>query len=290
MTRIFISYRRDDSAGYAGRLADALEQRFGAGNVFRDVDDIAPGEDFVQRLHAALAECDLMIPVIGPLWLSSADAQGKHRLDDPEDYVRLEIGTALQRGLRVIPVLVDGAGMPRADDLPKAISALPRRQALMLTDGTWDRDVERLCQALGGGSNSAPNADVEAGRPRRIRRSLVLATFGVVALTAVGAGAWLALRPPDLSGRWQSPDGSQWLVRQSGREVQIEEVHYESREVWRKGSGRITDDRLEVELRYVFQPDTKLEGALQLARDKRSLSGALLETPGGRRVGIDLRR
>jgi hypothetical protein len=231
-----------------------------------------------------------MIPVIGPLWLSGTDAQGQRRLDDPEDFVRLEIATALQRGLRVMPVLVDGAGMPRADELPAALAALPRRQALMLMDGTWDRDVDRLCQAARGDSGSVQSAGVDAGGPVRVSRRLALAALGVLAVVALGAGAWLAMRPPDLSGRWQLPDGSQWLVHQSGRDVQIEEIHYESREVWRKGSGRIAGDRLEIELRYVFQPDTKLAGILQWTRDQRSLSGALLETPGGRRVGIDLRR
>lgn len=290
MTRIFISYRREDSAGYAGRLADALERRFGAGNVFRDVDDIAPGEDFVHSLHAALAECDVLIPVIGPHWLSAVDRDQRRRIDDPHDYVRQEIVTALQGELRIIPALVDGAVMPRTDQLPEPLAALTRRQALMLADTNWNHDIARLCQAVGGQPDKPPSSGSGAASHARAARRLALAAAGVAAIGALGVATWLFVRPPDLSGQWRLADGSQWLVRQSGHAIQIEEVHYESREVWRKGTGRVAGDKLEVELSYVFQPDIKLVGALQRSRDGRSLSGVLIETPGGRRQGFDLQR
>jgi hypothetical protein len=285
MTRIFISYRREDSAGYAGRLADALEQRYGAGSVFRDVDDIAPGEDFVQRLRKALDECHAMLPVIGRRWLSARGPNGAPRLADPDDFVRIEIATALERGLRLIPVLVDGAALPRADELPEALAALPRRQALVLTDSAWGQDLERLCAALDA---AVPREQLSGARKRRPSRRTALLVLSTLALAA--AGVWVVSRPADLAGRWQLADGSHWIVQQSGRELRIEDVHYESRQVWRQGSGRIAGDRVEVELRYVFHPEASLAGTLQLSRDTRSLSGTLRDAPSGRQVSIDLTR
>jgi hypothetical protein len=284
--RIFISYRREDSAGYAGRLADALEARFGAGRVFRDVDDITPGEDFVQRLETALADCAVLLAVIGRKWTTAADSRGQRRLDDPQDYVRLEIATALQRSLRVVPVLVDGAAMPSSADLPDSLAALSRRQGSTLADGSWDDDVARLSRAME--KEVQPEA-ATGGRAASSRRA-ALALAGGLALAALTAGGWLLLRPPDVSGPWRLTDGSQWLVQQSGRDVQIDEVHVDTREVWRKGTGRLRGDLLEVKLHYVFHPQTHLQGELRLAPGGRSMSGTLVETPGGRRRSIALQR
>jgi hypothetical protein len=284
--RIFISYRREDSAGYAGRLADALESRFGAGRVFRDVDDINPGEDFVQRLETALADCAVLLAVIGRKWTTATDSRGQRRLDDPQDYVRLEIATALQRGLRVVPVLVDGVAMPSAPDLPDSLAALSRRQGSTLTDGSWDDDVARLCRAI----EKEVQPEAATGARAASSRRTVLALAGVLALAALAAGGWLLLRPPDVSGPWRLADGSQWLVQQSGREVQIEEVHFDTHEVWRKGTGRLRGDMLEVELHYVFHPQSRLKGELRLAAGGRSMSGTLVQTPGERRLGVALQR
>ncbi len=124
MLKIFISYRRDDSAGHAGRLYDRLESHFGQGQVFMDVDAIEPGLDFVQVVQQAINSCDGFIAVIGRYWLQATDDAGARRLDDPEDLVKLEIATALERGIRVIPVLVQGAQMPRATDLPDDLRGL----------------------------------------------------------------------------------------------------------------------------------------------------------------------
>lgn len=284
--RIFISYRREDSAGYAGRLSDALESRFGAGRVFRDVDDISPGEDFVQRLETALADCVVLLAVIGRKWATAADSRGQRRLDDPQDYVRVEIATALQRDLRVVPVLVDGTAMPGPADLPDSLAALSRRQGVTLADGSWGDDVARLCRAIEEEVQPEMAAAARAAR----RRKAALALAGVLALAVLTAGGWLLLRAPDVSGSWRLDDGSQWLVRQSGRDVQIEEVHVETREVWRKGTGRLRGELLEVKLHYVFRPQVHLQGELHLAPGRRSMSGILVETPGGRRVDFEMRR
>ncbi|HEY3477235.1 MAG TPA: toll/interleukin-1 receptor domain-containing protein, partial [Anaerolineales bacterium] len=111
---IFLSYRRLDSEGYAGRLFDRLSAHFGKRNLFMDVVAIDAGVDFAQELEEAVQKCDVLLALIGPQWLTVKDAQGKPRLEDPGDYVRLEIATALARDIRVIPVLLQGTSMPGA--------------------------------------------------------------------------------------------------------------------------------------------------------------------------------
>src|SRR5205085_8407252 len=109
--KIFISYRRDDSAGHAGRLFDRLNEHFGHERLFMDVDHIEPGEDFVQVIEAAVASSAVLLAIIGRHWLTTGDATAR-RLDNPNDFIRLEIATALARNIRVIPVLVQDASMP----------------------------------------------------------------------------------------------------------------------------------------------------------------------------------
>ncbi len=146
---IFISYRRGDSAGYAGRLHESLERRLGDGHVFRDVDELEPGQDFVDAITARLRECTACLVIIGQEWLHVTDHADRRRLDQPDDYVRLEIEAALARSeLLVVPVLVEGTAMPSAKDLPDTIRALSRRHALSLRDETWDADVDRLVTTL----------------------------------------------------------------------------------------------------------------------------------------------
>lgn len=145
---VFISYRREDSAGFAGRIYDRLTRRLDAKNIFLDVDSIQPGLDFFDVLSAKLRVCDALIAIIGKNWNSSADKDNRRRLDNPDDFVRIEIETALKRGIRVIPVLVDGATMPRREDLPDSLQKLRRRQAIEISHNRFDSDVERLTHAL----------------------------------------------------------------------------------------------------------------------------------------------
>src|SRR4051812_21225570 len=132
MPDIFISYRRGDSAGHAGRLYDGLLSRFGDGNVFIDVDAIAPGVDFVERIRDAVASCDVILVLIGEDWISMSGADGTRRIDDPGDFVRLEIDAALERGIPIVPVLVEGARMPGPQELPENIAGLARQNAIEL--------------------------------------------------------------------------------------------------------------------------------------------------------------
>src|SRR5262245_24172821 len=144
MAGIFISYRREDSIAYAGRLYDRLQAHFGKQLVFMDIDTLKPGEDFVEVLQAAVSGCDVLIAIIGKGWLTEKDETGHVRLANPEDFVYLEISTALERGIRVIPALVGSAQMPPSTKLPDALKKLARRQAISLSDIDFHQNVASL--------------------------------------------------------------------------------------------------------------------------------------------------
>jgi TIR domain/WD domain, G-beta repeat len=145
---VFISYRREDSAASAGRIFDRVARRLGRKNVFFDVDNILLGVDFVERLTDSVGRCDVLIAVIGKDWVSAADGSASRRLDDPHDFVRVEIEAALARSISVIPVLVDGAIMPKREDLPESLHGLLRRQGIAIAHATFESDVARLTKAL----------------------------------------------------------------------------------------------------------------------------------------------
>jgi len=146
--RIFVSYRREETAYPAGWLFDRLADRFGVRQVFKDVDSIDLGDDFVEVITNAVGACDVLLALIGDQWLTITDEDGRRRLDNPADFVRLEIEAALERKVRVIPILVDGARMPRADELPPTVAALARRHALELSPSRFDFDTSRLLKVL----------------------------------------------------------------------------------------------------------------------------------------------
>lgn len=148
MRKIFLSYRRDDSSGSAGRLYDRLRTHFGKEQVFMDVNAIEAGADFVRTIEGTVGSCDVLIALLGREWLSSKDQDGRRRLDDPDDFVRLEIATALDRKILVIPALVGGARMPAAQELPGALQGLARRQALEIGDSRFHEDANRLISTL----------------------------------------------------------------------------------------------------------------------------------------------
>ena len=145
--RIFISYRREETAYPAGWLYDRLADRY-RGQVFKDVDSIELGDDFVEVITRAVGSCDVLLALVGDQWLTITDEDGRRRLDDPDDFVRLEIEAALTRNVRVIPILVDGARLPRAEELPPSMAGLVRRQALELSPARFDFDTSRLLKVL----------------------------------------------------------------------------------------------------------------------------------------------
>jgi len=211
--RVFISYRRDDAAGYAGRLEEALERRLGHGSVFRDVLDIEPGEDFIQAIRARLQGAKTVLVLIGPRW-AGTDATGQRRIDDEQDFVRLEVAVALECGAQVVPVLLPGADMPAEASLPPPLQALARRNAMSLGDAHWDADMARLADSI--------------GLPKPRARWPLAA--GAAVLAAVLGVGWVVLRPgadptppplPDagarLVGVWVAPVRYAWGERHTER-------------------------------------------------------------------------
>jgi hypothetical protein len=149
MPGVFISYRRDDTGGYAGRLYDALATRFGRSRVFMDIDTLEPGLDFVEVLGKAIDSSDVFLALIGPRWLSAVDMAGNPRIQNPEDFVRLEITMALARqGLLVIPVRLGNVAMPPSYVLPDPLKPLARRHAFEISDERWEFDNRRLISVL----------------------------------------------------------------------------------------------------------------------------------------------
>ncbi len=200
--RVFISYRRDDAAGYAGRLEEGLERQLGRGSVFRDVLDIPPGEDFADAIRRQLAGASCVLVLIGQRWVGG-EAEGPRRIDDPRDMVRLEVQAALEAGVLVVPLLLPGATMPSEQGLPPPLKPLARRNALSISDTHWDADMRRLVAVIG------------VQRPRaRWRWAL---TGAAAAVVAAAAGLWVGRPPapaPDpalrLVGRWTAQVHYDW--------------------------------------------------------------------------------
>lgn len=164
MHSVFISYRREETAPQAGRLYDALVHRFGEDHVFMDIDSIGLGLDFMKAIDDAVSSCEVLLAVIGDRWTDVTDAHGARRLDDPQDFNRIEIEMALERDIRVVPVLVNGAPLPSADRLPDSLVPLTRRQALPLTDATFRADATRLVTQLEPVLDAPPPARAEEPR------------------------------------------------------------------------------------------------------------------------------
>ena len=150
---IFLSYRRDDASTYAARLYDSLSDRFGQKRVFMDIDSLEIGKDYAVAIKETVARCDVLLALIGLYWLTAADDEGNRRLENPEDLVRLEVESALARNVRVVPVLVDDARMPKGEQLPGELVGLIRRTGIKLASGrgaadSWAADVSALIERL----------------------------------------------------------------------------------------------------------------------------------------------
>jgi hypothetical protein len=203
MASIFISYRREDSAGYAGRIFDALTARFGKDEIFMDVDDIKAGQDFFQVIQETENRCSVLLAIIGKNWLSIAGPDGRPRLSDSRDFVRAEIAAGLRGGPggkpRVIPVLVGGATMPRAEDLPEDLAGLSRIEALSIEDTHFHQDIAQLIEAV----------DVKPNGRFPIKGSLI-AVVAVLAVLIPFANRLRAPAPAKIDGTWQANVKYNW--------------------------------------------------------------------------------
>jgi hypothetical protein len=207
---VFISYRREDAAGHAGRLSDRLVARFGAQRVFMDVQDIQPGQNFVSAIEHTLNRCDCVLAVVGPRWLDVL----KQRQSGREDFVRSEIASALAKSITVIPVLVGGATIPPMDQLPADIAALSRCEAVDVRDDRFDEDAAHLVDFLAGG------ADADSALSPRVQvsqRTLVAGLAVLAAALIIGAFVWRTPVPAvpiaPLSSRTQSSDATSSSAR-----------------------------------------------------------------------------
>jgi TIR domain len=188
MGSIFLSYRREDTEGQAGRLYDDLVAVFGPDSVFMDVAAIQPGRDFRKSIDQSLNACGVFLSLIGRSWLTAKDTSGQRRLDDPADFVRIETGAALKRDIPVIPVLVQGASTPKPDQLPDDLKELAFRNAVELTHARWDSDIEVLIKALRPHiSQSGPKPEPERVQPgRKLRATKSLAVIAVLLVIVIG--------------------------------------------------------------------------------------------------------
>lgn len=198
--RIFINYRREDSAYAVGWLYDRLVEDFGAGHVFKDIDSIQPGQRYPQKIMAAVESCEVFLAVIGRYWLTVADGAGGRRIDDPADFVRLEVEAALSRGINVIPVLVDGARVPDVNSLPSSLGDLTYLHAAEVTSTHFTTDVERLFARLHDliDGSSGDDQPFRPG-PGRVRPGFDAADFAArfVVLNPAEAARRLAVLPLD---------------------------------------------------------------------------------------------
>ena len=187
-SRVFISYRRDDCGGHAGRLYDKLCQHFGADRIFMDIDTIELGEDFKKAIEDAVGSCDVLLALIGKNWLSSTSDGTSRRLDKKDDFVRLEIATALKRGIRVIPILVQGAAMPSAEDLPNGLREMSSRNALSISDLHWKSETYHLIEVIE--KNVSSNRSNQPSTPQRrpvINKRIIFVAVAVIVGLGLGA-------------------------------------------------------------------------------------------------------
>jgi TIR domain len=175
--KIFINYRRDESGHVAGRLHDSFAPTFGRNKLFMDVDSIPVGVDFEAYLNSQVAACDAVLVVIGPNWLDAKDKTGQRRLHQPDDFVAIEIAAALARNIPVVPVLVDGAHMPKTSELPDSLKPLARRQAIQVRHTSFSSDAETLIKKM----REALGYD-SPGRQRRVQATKALAAVAVLLL------------------------------------------------------------------------------------------------------------
>ena len=212
---IFISYRRQDTAAYAGRIYDRLAAKYGEHIVFMDIDRIEPGQDFVDAINHSMAEAGVLLVLIGREWIKMTDKSGVPRLDNPEDFVRLEILAGLEQKTVIIPVLLADAEMPSAQALPAPLQPFARRNAIEISDSRFHSDVDRLIEAIEKIFNPQ-RAAVPPIRPEQRNQSstsfisassrpnMGFIAAAVVAVALIVAGVWWFTSKGDREASFQA--------------------------------------------------------------------------------------
>jgi hypothetical protein len=209
VAKIFISYRREDSAHFAGRLHDRLEREFGRDSLFMDIDGIPFGADFVRAISEEVAKCDVLLAIIGPRWLDAEDENGRRRLDKESDFVRVEIASALKRDIPIVPILLEGTKVPNPDLLPDDLKPLALRNGLNVRQDSFQSDVGRLVRFLGERLKSRTKSSKDWIPPVLYPRLIVPLVAGMLILV------WWLLRPAETNSiradviRGELPAGSE---------------------------------------------------------------------------------
>jgi hypothetical protein len=202
--KIFISYRRSgEGSGFGGRIADKLVKHFGRFQCFRDIENIEKGADFVESIKKATGHCQLLIVVIGPDWTTMKDEHGQIRLKNQTDFVRLEVATALERNIRVIPVLVGGAKMPTEKELPDDLKPLTRRQSHELSDQRWDYDSDELIRAIESIGIQGRSPEEQEARKRKVK--IIMAASITALVVATSMATWFYTQKSDADDKFQDP-------------------------------------------------------------------------------------
>lgn len=286
MRSIFISYRRDDSEGQAGRLFQDLSDAFGSDTVFMDVSGIEPGIDFRRAIEKQTASCGVLLALIGRNWLTVTNPDGKRRLDDSNDVVRFETASALRRDIPVIPVLVQGARMPRAEDLPDDLKDLAFRNSVEITHARWDSDMQLLINALQPHVQRAVPAQTKGGQlpsaaapevplhpaspttsqssPQRAHKWIAPSLIALAALLVLGGG-WMAY------DRWQANE-RQLAARAAAEQAKAaaDKVAAEQAAAKKEAAERASNERAEAARKTVAE-----KAAAQRALVERADAGRL---------------
>lgn len=321
MADIFVSYRRGDSAGHTGRLVDSLERHFGRDAVFQDVQSIAAGRRWDDVIRDGVSTCRVLVAVIGRDWLTTA-AEGTRRLDDAEDHLRREITTALARDIPVIPVLVDGAPMPAAQQLPDDLKPLARWQAHELTDSRWEYDTGRLMTMIERTAGIAPaiagrQAQAQPG-PARDRRRAVAAAGTAAVVAAIAWFAWptstsegitpsepsggtaptptlaptpaAEIAPVRFDGDWYDEEATHWSIQVRQDKVEINHTAPGTGTAIGHAQGTISDRTISFEYVVMVPEEPRLNGQLVLSDDGTRLTGVLSDMANGGNTRVVLHR
>lgn len=267
MTAIFISYRQNDSPGDCRQLCERLQASFGHDNVFFDIQNIRLGDNWWSVAREKIRSCDVLLVPIGQNWLTSTDKKGRRRLDDPHDPLRLEVGLALKENIRTIPVLVEGASMPDAEQLPEDLRDLADLSCCELRHRSFQRDVDDLIVELGGSAPARmPRADAGESFLSVLGKSFAAKLGEHLASGAVPAGPASAPAPAyapqpaiNLTGTWQSPNGAMHAIWQQGNAITIE-TRNQFGVVVGQAQGTLNGNQLYVVYNVTYQPPYVVRG------------------------------
>ena len=226
ISKIFINYRREDSSAAAGRLHDALGDAFGFDNLFIDVDNMPVGVDFVDHLQTQVSGCDIFLSIIGPDWVDAKDDIGNRRLENPNDYVAAEIAAALKRNIPVVPVLVDGARLPSADQLPELLKPLARRHAVEVRTPQFRRDANALIQEIRQAieSKQAPPVRWVRAAFNHLHRRRAVVAAGALAGLISGLATFYVISEPRNGDAQRLADPAAEVARRAAEAKAIEDA------------------------------------------------------------------